>query len=168
MLNRLIKVANVLDKKGLTKEADALDKVMNKISSLEERETGKSLKLDAVKNASKKLSEALGPLKDKHYREEREGDYQPSHWGGEMKHLGPAAMEMIKAVEALSETYHSPSYEPASPQGRYVSVDHMGEEDDRLKEQREARKKELGFSPDLPDEDLPVRTEEELEKELER
>ena len=62
MLKRLIQAANDLDKKGLTKEADVLDEVINKLSSIKEVRVGTSPKQKRVEKAAEELS--IAPVED--------------------------------------------------------------------------------------------------------
>jgi hypothetical protein len=162
MLKELIKVANSLDDKGFHKEADALDEIINKISS-KELKPGKSAKQRRLKSAAEELSSTLEALKEKYYVDYH-GDGYGAYWDGPMEDLGPAAMEVLDAVTDLEETYHHPGYEYEGPWAHWAHAPTINEEEERARKQKKDREEELGFSPDniLPDEDLSIISKRDL------
>ena len=141
MLKELIKAANSLDEKGLTKEADVLDEAINKLSSIKEVRVGTSPKQRRVDKAAEELSIALESLKDQYYPDYY-GDNEPYHWNGPMEKLGPAAMEMLAAVYDLKETYHAPGYDHDEDSiTRYVHGPTINEEEERARKKKKWWKK---------------------------
>jgi len=159
MLKRLIQAANSLDEKGLTKEADILDEVINKLSSIKEVDMGTPPKQKRIEDAAEELSAALEDLKEKYYFDYY-GDNEPHHWNGPMAFLGPAAMEMLAAVNDLKETFHAPGY------GDIEKDKARAERYREYNEREQAREAELAIGSSLfdttPDEDLDIIGKREL------
>tara|TARA_B100001027_G_C16253177_1_gene325480 strand:- start:1117 stop:1614 length:498 start_codon:yes stop_codon:yes gene_type:complete len=104
MLKELIKIANTLDAKGLSAEADTLDNII-KESAKEVVDAGKS-KVQIKKE--KELQEAASAL-----RESLDGRFDPERkrWDkvptfGEFNRMADLATRLIEAAENMRDTYH--------------------------------------------------------------